>query len=252
MRSWWSFLVSAWWSVKFVDDQVRSRQFGERNQNARLVYNSAKMFSNYGHQGGAPWCLPRTYLTPKLKQDRSNLLLQSYARYSSNNLEILVESFFKKLQFVLVIGLTLFLPDVVTWRSYMGWFRPWPVGTGLTKLGSADYFHLLQLAPPNFFTFRHHCININTMDQKRGRNVRLKANGIFRGRQQTRMARRWLVYIPALDIAWSTKLHCTFLILVFCYQNCSDLLWEKNVLLIEKNFWNSRLKAEKFENVWDQ
>ena len=170
------------------------------------------MFSNYGHQGGAPWCLPRTYLTPKLKQDRSNLLLQSYARYSSNNLEILVESFFKKLQFVLVIGLTLFLPDVVTWRSYMGWFRPWPVGTGLTKLGSADYFHLLQLAPPNFFTFRHHCININTMDQKRGRNVRLKANGIFRGRQQTRMARRWLVYIPALDIAWSTKLHCTFLI----------------------------------------
>ena len=132
MRSWWSFLVSAWWSVKFVDDQVRSRQFGERNQNARLVYNSAKMFSNYGHQGGAPWCLPRTYLTSKLKQDRSNLLLQSYARYSSNNLEILVESFFKKLQFVLVIGLTLFLPDVVTWRSYMGWFRPWPVGKGLS------------------------------------------------------------------------------------------------------------------------
>ena len=31
---------------------------------------------------------------------------------------------------------------------------------------------------------------------------------------------------------------------VFCYQNCSDLLWEKNVLVIEKNVWNSRLKAE--------
>ena len=115
----------------------------------------------------------------------------------------------------------------------------------------ADYSQLKLLAPPNFFTIRHHCININTMDQKRGRNVRLKANGIFRGRQQTRMARRWLVYIPALDIAWSTKLHCTFLILVFCYQNCSDLLWEKNVLLIEKNFWNSRLKAEKFQKFWD-
>ena len=28
------------------------------------------------------------------------------------------------------------------------------------------------------------------------------------------------------------------------YQNCSDLLWEKIVLEIEKNFWNSRLKAE--------
>ena len=31
-------------------------------------------------------------------------------------------------------------------------------------------------------------------------------------------------------------------ILVFCFQNCSDLLWEKNCFVIEKNFWNSRLK----------
>ena len=31
---------------------------------------------------------------------------------------------------------------------------------------------------------------------------------------------------------------------VFCYQNCSDILWEKIVLVIKKNFWNSRLKAE--------
>ena len=29
--------------------------------------------------------------------------------------------------------------------------------------------------------------------------------------------------------------------MVFCYQNCSDLLWEKIVLVIEKNFGNSRL-----------
>ena len=29
--------------------------------------------------------------------------------------------------------LTLFRPDLVTWRSYMGWFRPWPVGIGLKK-----------------------------------------------------------------------------------------------------------------------
>ena len=33
-------------------------------------------------------------------------------------------------------------------------------------------------------------------------------------------------------------------VLVFCYQNCSDLLWKKIVLVIKKNFWNSRLKAE--------
>ena len=32
--------------------------------------------------------------------------------------------------------------------------------------------------------------------------------------------------------------------MVFCNQNCSDLLWEKIVLVIEKNFWNSRLKAK--------
>jgi hypothetical protein len=25
--------------------------------------------------------------------------------------------------------------------------------------------------------------------------------------------------------------------MVFCYQNCSDLLWEKIFLVIEKNFW---------------
>ena len=38
--------------------------------------------------------------------------------------------------------------------------------------------------------------------------------------------------------------------LVFCYQNCSDLLWEKNVLVIEKNFWNSRL-ASNLQKFWD-
>ena len=39
--------------------------------------------------------------------------------------------------------------------------------------------------------------------------------------------------------------------MVFCYQNCSDLLWEKIVLVIEKNFWNSRLKAENLQIFWD-
>ena len=32
--------------------------------------------------------------------------------------------------------------------------------------------------------------------------------------------------------------------MVFCYQNCSDLLGEKFVLGIEKKIWNLRLKAE--------
>ena len=35
------------------------------------------------------------------------------------------------------------------------------------------------------------------------------------------------------------------LAMVFCYQNCSDLLWEKKVLVIEKNFeirgWRPRI-----------
>ena len=38
--------------------------------------------------------------------------------------------------FLLFHNLTLFLPAVVTWRSYMGWFRPWPVGIGLKRLKS--------------------------------------------------------------------------------------------------------------------
>ena len=39
--------------------------------------------------------------------------------------------------------------------------------------------------------------------------------------------------------------------MVFCYQNCSDLLWEKKILVIEKNFWNSRLKAKNLKKFWD-
>ena len=40
-------------------------------------------------------------------------------------------------------------------------------------------------------------------------------------------------------------------ILVFCYQNCSYLMWEKIVLVIEKNFWNLRLKAKNLQKIWD-
>ena len=37
--------------------------------------------------------------------------------------------------------------------------------------------------------------------------------------------------------------------LVFCYQNCSDLLWEKIVLVIEKNFQNSWQNAREFAKI---
>ena len=30
-------------------------------------------------------------------------------------------------------SLTLFWPDLVMWRSYKGWFHPWPVGIGLKQ-----------------------------------------------------------------------------------------------------------------------
>ena len=39
--------------------------------------------------------------------------------------------------------------------------------------------------------------------------------------------------------------------MVFCFQKNSDLLWEKIVLVIEKSFWNSRLKTENLHNFWD-
>ena len=38
--------------------------------------------------------------------------------------------------------------------------------------------------------------------------------------------------------------------LVFCYQICSNLLWEKIVLVIKKNVWNLRLKAENWQKYW--
>ena len=35
--------------------------------------------------------------------------------------------------------------------------------------------------------------------------------------------------------------------LAFCFQNCSDILWEKIVLVIKKNVWNLRLNVKNFE-----
>ena len=39
--------------------------------------------------------------------------------------------------------------------------------------------------------------------------------------------------------------------MVFCYQKGSALLWEEIALVIKKNFWNLRLKAENLQNFWD-
>ena len=54
----------------------------------------------------------------------------------------------------------------------------------------------------------------------------------------------WKIEFQALGM----RIQC-LVKLVFCYQNCSDLLWEKNVLVIEKTFWNSRLKAENWQKI---
>ena len=58
-----------------------------------------------------------------------------------------------------------------------------------------------------------------------------------------------LTAIYSMHICWpvlSQRVNNSKVIIemVFFYQNCSDLLWEKIVLVMEKNFWNSRLKAE--------
>ena len=54
------------------------------------------------------------------------------------------------------------------------------------------------------------------------------------------------------NILWVmlTMVECASSRLVFCYQNCSGLTWERFVLVIEKTFWNSRLKAEALQNFW--
>ena len=39
--------------------------------------------------------------------------------------------------------------------------------------------------------------------------------------------------------------------LVFCFQKCSDLLREKNIYAIEKNFLSLSLKTENLPRIWD-
>ena len=63
-------------------------------------------------------------------------------------------------------------------------------------------------------------------------------------------SRRVVIYCQNLHIGFSF-LSVKRQEMVFCYQNCSDLLWEKIVLVIEKKFWNSRLKPENLQKIWD-
>ena len=57
-------------------------------------------------------------------------------------------------------------------------------------------------------------------------------------------------HLDQLDMYWP-EIIFSKLTMVFCYQNCSDLLREKIVLVIEKNFWSSRLKAKNMQHFWD-
>ena len=50
-------------------------------------------------------------------------------------------------------------------------------------------------------------------------------------------------FLKALSLGWKE--------MVFCYQNCSDLMWEKIALVIEKNFSSLRLNAKDLENFWN-
>ena len=52
-------------------------------------------------------------------------------------------------------SLTLFLPDLVTWRSYMGWFRPWPVGIGLINKSTHRINHKEILFYFTHNTYKH-------------------------------------------------------------------------------------------------
>ena len=39
--------------------------------------------------------------------------------------------------------------------------------------------------------------------------------------------------------------------MAFFYENCSNLLWEKNVIIIEKNIYTSEAEGENFQKFWD-
>ena len=63
---------------------------------------------------------------------------------------------------------------------------------------------------------------------------------------------KWLVYELYIEnFSWNCSDSKIYVHMVFCHQNYSDLQWEKIVLVIEKNFWISRLKADNWKTFWD-
>jgi hypothetical protein len=80
-------------------------------------------------------------------------------------------------------------------------------------------------------------------DEKEQKSDDMGNGGFIYGRSKSRTRK----------IAEKQSDFATLLSLVFCFQNCSDLLWEKIVLVIEKNFWNLgwRPRISKiFEITW--
>ena len=131
---------------------------------------------------------------------------------------------------------------------------------------NCGYFAMRALRLEKFYAFWGQDIDSYTTPVECGRNFRTKLgkNIDFIGReaierQELEGVKKTLVLfiLDDIDYVWVHHMFSrilNFLLLgemVFCYHNCSDLLWEKIVLVNEKNFWNSRLKAENLQNFWD-
>ena len=56
-------------------------------------------------------------------------------------------------------------------------------------------------------------------------------------------------FLVCLDLFERIKIDYKIPILISCYQNCFDILWERIVLVIEKIFWNSRLRICKMFEI---
>ena len=72
-------------------------------------------------------------------------------------------------------------------------------------------------------------------------------DGIFLGFSDIHIGKVLMILQNYLNVMPLIQNQMKSMKMVFCYQNCSDLMWEKNVLVIEKNFWNLRLKAKNLQ-----
>ena len=72
-----------------------------------------------------------------------------------------------------------------------------------------------------------------------------RTNTLFHGCLSFGISSKKLDYIVTKKKKEKNKTEKSFspklLEMVFCYQNCADLLWEKIVLVIEKNVWRPRI-----------